>query len=73
MFTNVSKFKQLYTGETKNSIRDRMSDHVGYARSKKLDQTTGWHFNQPVYSSANMKITILEEEEKTNNIVYRKE
>ena len=64
MFTNVYKCKQLYIGETKNSIGDRMSDHVGYARSKKLDQTTGWHFNQPAHSSANMKITILEEEKK---------
>ena len=57
---DISKCKELYIGETKNSIRDRMSDHVGYARSKKLDQATGWHFNQPGHSSANMKITILE-------------
>ena len=49
-----------------------MSDHGGYARTQKLDQAIGLHFNQPGHSSANMQITILEKI-KTNDIAYRKE
>ena len=61
---NISKCNQRYIGETKNSIKDRMSDHIGYARSKKLDQATGSHFNKPGHSVANMQITIFRKDEE---------
>ena len=69
---NISKCNQRYIGETKNSIKDRMSDHIGYARTKKLDQATGSHFNKPGHSVANMQITILEKM-RTNETEYRKQ
>ena len=51
---------KVYIGETKNSIKDRMSEHIGYAKTKKLDLATGNHFNKPGHSIANMQITLLE-------------
>ena len=49
-----------------------MSDHIGYARTKKLDQATGSRFNKPGHSVANMQITILEKM-RTNETQYRKQ
>ena len=69
---NISNCKQRYIGETKNSIKDRMSEHIGYAKTKKLDLATGNHFNKPGHSIANMQITQLEKI-KTNDTQFRKE
>ena len=69
---NKEKCKLKYIGETKHSIKNRMSDHIGYVRTKKLDKATGGHFNQPGHSISNMKVTMLEKM-KTPDILYRKE
>ena len=34
-------------GETERKQKDRISEHIGYRNTKKLDQTTGYHFNLP--------------------------
>ena len=57
---NISNCKQRYIGETKNSIKDQMSEHIGYAKTKKLDLATDIHFNKPGHSITNMQITLLE-------------
>ena len=40
------KCSQQYIGETKRSLQDRFSDHLGYVRNKKLHKATGQHFTQ---------------------------
>ena len=41
----VPKCKQRYIGERERSIKDRISEHIGYARTKNIDKTTGKQFN----------------------------
>ena len=52
---------QLNASRDNNSIKNRMSDHIGYIRSKKIDKATWYRFNKLRQSVANMQITILEQ------------
>ena len=61
------KKKPLYRGNL-----TRISQHLGYINTKKLDQPTGKHFNEPGHSKANLKATILEKV-KVNDLQNRKE
>ena len=44
---NIPNGKQRYIGESERSLKDRISDHVGYVRTRKIDKSTGQHFNKP--------------------------
>ena len=46
-------------GETERKLKDRISEHIGYINTKKLDQATGYHFNLPGHGLNNMKVTVL--------------
>ena len=39
-------------------LRERIYQHVGYARNKMLSQATGEHFNLPGHTMHNMKLTV---------------
>ena len=39
--------KQKYIGETERPLKDRISEHISYIRSKNITQATGFHFNLP--------------------------
>ena len=67
-----SKCLQRYIGETKRSLKERLSDHRGYINNKKIEYITGHHFNLPGHDLSNLKITILEKQ-KTEDDLYRKE
>ena len=69
---NVTKCKQRYIGESERSLKDRISEHIGYARTKNADKTTGKHFNLPGHTVANLTATILEKVH-SDDIFYRKE
>ena len=69
---NVTKCKQRYIGESERSLKDRISEHIGYARTKNADKTTGRHFNLPGHTVANLTETILEKVH-SDDIFYRKE
>ena len=69
---NIDKCKRCYIGESERTLKDRISEHIGYIRTKKIDKTTGQHFNSPGHSLANMTVTILERVKK-EDIFYRKE
>ena len=69
---NLPRCKQRYIGESERSLRDRISEHIGYVKSKKLDKSTGAHFNLPGHSLANLTATILEKV-RSNDIYYGKE
>ena len=69
---NKERCQQRYIGETDRKLIDRMSEHIGYVRNKKLNQATGFHFNQPGHYIHNMTFTVIEQVRKRNNS-YRKE
>ena len=67
-----SKCKDRYIGETKRSLRERLSDHRGYVSKQIMDTATGLHFNKPGHNLSNLKVIVLEKL-KTEDDNYRKE
>ena len=61
-----------YIGESERTLKDRISEHIGYVRTKKLNQATGHHFNQPGHSLADLKVIALEKVHSSDPF-YRKE
>ena len=68
---SCEKCKDQYIGETEKTLAVRFGQHRGYVRNKKLDKSTGEHFNKPGHQIAHMKITILEKI-KSNDAQLRK-
>ena len=66
-----SNCNERYIGET-GYIKRRISDHVGYVKSKVLSKATGYHFNLPGHNISHLRVTIVEKVKK-NNTFYRKE
>ena len=54
-----SKCHSKYIGETERELKDRISDHKTYIRSKKLNQPVGEHFNLPGHSIDNLPISFV--------------
>ena len=69
---DIPNCKKRYIGGAKRILKDRLSEHIGYIRTRKLENSTGKHFNQPGYSVANMTALVLEQV-KYEDIFYRKE
>ena len=69
---NLQNCNQKCIGETERKFKDRISEHIGYIRTKKIDKSTGVHFNSTGHSLGNMTATILEKV-KSEDIFYRKE
>ena len=65
-----TKCGQQYCGQSKNRLRDRFSNHLGYVRTKKVHKATGHHFNNGGCKIHHMSITVLEKV-KTNTLPYR--
>ena len=57
---NIPQCNKKYIGESERTLKDRISEHIGYIRTGKLDKATGIHFNQKGHSLANMIKTIIE-------------
>ena len=66
------KCKKKYIGETERCFRERIYEHIKYARNKNLSYATGEHFNLPGHSWQNMKFTVIKKV-KENNVIYRQE
>ena len=64
--------KERYIGETERNFKERVKEHLGYVRTKKLNQPSGLHFNLPGHNMHNMKFTIMEKV-KSNDPIYRRE
>ena len=61
-----------YIGESEKSLAVRFGQHKGYVRNKKLDQATGFHFNQRGHDIADMQVLIIEKIHSTDG-AFRKE
>ena len=69
---NKEKCNKKYIGQTERKLKDRICEHIGYIKSKKLNEATGAHFNLPGHSVANMSVTVIEKSKKQDNN-YREE
>ena len=71
---NVTKIivKKRYIGETNREVKERIKEHIGYAKNNKTLYATGEHFNLPGHTYQNMKFTIVEKVKK-QDIIYRQE
>ena len=67
-----SKCKERYIGETKRSLKQRLSDHRAYVTNQNMETATGLHFNKPGHNLSNLKIIVIEKQ-KTEDDNYRKE
>ena len=63
---------QRYVGETERELKERMKEHIGYAKNNIITNATGEHFNLPGHSFQNMKFTIIEKV-KQKDTIYRQE
>ena len=54
------KYKYRYIGETERTLKERVSEHIGYIHTKKLSEPAGAHFNTTGHSKSDMKVLILE-------------
>ena len=68
---NLDNCKKHYIGESQRMLKDRISENVGYFRTKKTNIATGEQFNMAGQSLRNMTVTILEKVE-SEDIFYRK-
>ena len=50
------KFQKLYIGETERTLKDRISEHIGYINTKKYTEAAGEHFNSQGHSKLDMKV-----------------
>ena len=57
---NIENCKKRYIGESERTLKDRISEHIGYVRTNKHGTTTGNHFNEAGHSVANLTATVLE-------------
>ena len=71
-FIIKGKFGKQYIGESERVLKNRLAEHIGYVKSKNINQPTGEHFNLPGHTLSNMNILILEKV-KNFNTNYRKE
>ena len=67
---NKDTCKERYIGQSKRKLSTRLADHRGYVTNLVINKPTGFHFNLPGHSLANLTITVLEQS-KFNNEEYR--
>ena len=68
----VSEFYSYCSGETERRFKDRIADHIGYIRNKRIELPVGEHFNKKGHSVSDLEAIILEKIMKTDPL-YRKE
>ena len=61
-----------YLGETKRTLGERIAEHRGYVRQKKLNQATGAHFNLPGHTLADLRVVGIERVLPKKNDTIRK-
>ena len=68
---NSDQCKARYIGETERSLKDRISQHLGYIRTYRLYKSTGTHFNKPGHILAKFTTTVMVKI-RSNDVFYRK-
>ena len=57
---SCKKCNEQYIGQTGRQFKQRMQEHLGYIRNKKMTEPTGKHFNQPGHNISMFSCSILE-------------
>ena len=52
--------KARYVGKTKRFLHDRIYEHIGDVRTRKLEKPVAKHFTLPGHSLSDMTATIIE-------------
>jgi hypothetical protein len=65
-------YTNRYIGETERTLKDRISEHIGYINTNKSKEPAGQHFNLPGHTKSDMRVLILEKP-KSFDPQYRKE
>ena len=52
-------YQLKYIGESERKMKNRISEHVGYIKTKKTNEATGEHINLPGHSLAHMNVTFF--------------
>ena len=60
-----------YLGNTKRRFSKRLSEHVGYIRSKKTEEPSGDHFNLPGHSQSDIQGLGIEHVRSTDPFILR--
>ena len=63
---SCDKCGQQYIGQTARELKDRIKDHLGYIRNRKLNEATGEHFNLDGHFIYDMKVKVIEKLHKTD-------
>ena len=63
--------KDRYIGKTEHTLKARFSHHKGHVNDKQTKRATGYHYNLPGHSVADMKVAILDKV-KYSTESYRK-
>ena len=69
---NKEKCNEVYIGESERRLKDRISDHIGYIKNRKIETPTGEHFSQKGHSLSDLQVIILENI-TSQDPLYRKE
>ena len=69
---NITNCKKRYIGESERTLKDRLSEHIGYVRTNKIEKTTGNQFNLPGHTVANMTAVVLEKVKKKTYFIEKK-
>ena len=70
--TNCKDFPRCeYIGLTKRPFRTRLAEHKQYIRSSLIDKPSGYHFNQPGHTIADLSGIILEHVKSPDPFVLR--
>ena len=56
-----------YVGESKNSLRMRITQHRSAIKTKKLNQPIAFHFNLPHHSTDNLRVIAIDQNSSWNN------
>ena len=56
----LPKCRQKYISESERSLRDKVSEHIGYIKTNKIEKITGAHFNLPGHTVANLTASNIE-------------
>ena len=48
-----------YIGKTKRTLKDRISEHIGYINTKKYQKPAGEQFNSTGHIKTDMKVLVL--------------
>ena len=54
------KCRKQYIGQTGRSLKERISEHLGYIQNSKITEPTGAHFNLPGHNISMLRASVIQ-------------